>query len=124
MSKIKNIIVLPVGVAADLVGLRHLPGVLSFSQTFPFLNLKSEAALRRQFERKTLSVRVVEQGGRLVILKNDLQKFLEDGLRQDQEPLKKRVARNVFGRAGDPAKRKPGRPTNASRAQKNGGVAC
>lgn len=124
MSQKNNIIVLPVGAAADLEGLQHLPGILNFRQAFPFFNLKTEAALRRQFERKTLSVRVVEQGGRLAILKNDLQKFLQDGLRQDQEPIQKRAARNIFGPPGDPAKRKRGRPTNASRVQRNGGAAC
>lgn len=118
MSYEKNITVLP---AADLDGLHAMPGILNFRQAFPFFNLKTEAALRRQFERKTLSVRVVEQGGRLAILKKDLQKFLQDGLKQEQEPLQKRsAARNVF----NPAKRKPGRPTNASRAQRNGGAAC
>lgn len=121
MSHEKNIIVLP---AADLDGLRAMPGVLDFHQAFPFLNLNSESALRRQFERGTLSVRVVAQGGRLAILKNDLQKFLQDGRKQDQEPLQKRAARNIFGPLGDPAKRKRGRPTNASRTQRNGGAAC
>lgn len=117
----KIINALPVGVAADLDGLKFMPGVLNFSQAYPFLNLKSEAALRRQFQRGTLSVRVVWQGGTLAILKNDLKKFLQDGLKQTQEPLPKRAPRNVFGRAGAPAKRKPGRPSHASRTAKQGG---
>jgi hypothetical protein len=105
--------VLPEGVAADLDGLKYLPGTLNFDIVAPFLNQENGEAVRRQYERGTLSVRVVEQGARLVILKNDLAKWLVDGLRQVQPPIKKRAPRNIFGRNGDPAKPKIGRPRKA-----------
>jgi hypothetical protein len=80
--------------------LEDLPGVVYFPILFIHLGLPTVDAAYRRYERGTLGVRVRDIGGRLAVLKVDLQLFLSDGLRQKQEKIRLGKPKNPHGRKG------------------------
>lgn len=94
-----------------------LPAVLSFIQVAVFFGV-SGAAIARRYERCTLGVRVINNGGGLGVLAADLSKFLLDGVPQHQPPIVCRSARNPHGRVGAADKKRQGRPTKAEEIEK------
>ena len=94
-----------------------LPGVLSFAQVATFFGISADGVARR-FERGTLHIRVVPNGGGLGVLAADLAKFLVDGIPQEQPPIKRRLARNPFGKVGKPERGRPSKAEVAFRLAK------
>jgi hypothetical protein len=101
---------LPASLAARVA---DLPPQLSVSQLAAFFQKKT-FTLRKQIERGTfpVTIRQIEGGEQHAILA-DLIRYLENGEPQPQPPIKKRAARNPFGRYGKVGKRGRGRPSHA-----------
>jgi hypothetical protein len=79
-------------------------GILRLAELPVPLGYKSVAAVHRAFERCTLPVRVRWDGARYFVLVKDLEKFLDDGITQEQPEIIRWKPRNPKGKSGRPTK--------------------
>jgi hypothetical protein len=78
---------LPENFVYDLDGLKQFPGVIQVCDAGLFAGNISYAATYKQIDRITFPIKVSQKGDGMCCLKNNVEKYLRDGIPQPQEFL-------------------------------------